>query len=74
MKRNATGIAGIGLAILVAILLVSVKANTYARTFIQVDAALVVVMLGLVAAVRGSLQWLILSAVGIAEVALIIFR
>lgn len=74
MNRNATGIAGIGLAILVAILMASVKTTTYARTFIQVDAALVVVILGLIAAVRGSLQWLILSAVGIAEVALIIFR
>jgi hypothetical protein len=74
MKRNATGIAGIGLAILVAILMVSVKTNTYARTIIQVYAALVVVILGLIATVRGSLQWLILSAVGIAEVALTIFR
>ena len=74
MKRNAVGIAGIGVAIVVAILMVSVKTITYARTFVQVDGALVVVILGLVAAVRGSLLWLVLSAIGIAEVALIIFK
>jgi hypothetical protein len=74
MKRNAVGIVGIGVAIAVAVLMVSVKTSSFMRASIQFDGAMIVVILGLIAAVRGSLLWLVLSAIGIAEIALILFR
>ncbi len=74
MKRNAIGIVGIGVAVVVAFLMASMKTNSFARSSIQFDGAMIVVILGLIAAVRGSLLWLLLSAIGIAEVALILFR
>ncbi|MGA8730913.1 MAG: hypothetical protein WB608_19310 [Terracidiphilus sp.] len=74
MKKNAVGIVGIGLAVVVAILMASMKAASFARASVQFDGAMIVVILGLIAAVRGSWLWLILSAIGIAEVALILFR
>ena len=74
MKRNAVGIVGIGVAIAVAVLMASVKTSSFMRASIQFDGAMIVVILGLIAAVRGSLLWLVLSAIGIAEIALILFR
>ena len=74
MKRNAVGIVGIGVAIVVAVLMASMKTTSFARASIQFDGAMIVVILGLIAAVRGSLLWLVLSAIGIAEIALILFR
>ncbi|MFZ0743158.1 MAG: hypothetical protein WAM85_02075 [Terracidiphilus sp.] len=73
MKKNAIGIIGIAVAFAVALLMVSMKTTSYARTTTQLDGALVVVILGFVAAVRGSWLWLILCAVGVAEVAITIF-
>ncbi len=74
MKRNAIGIVGIALAIVVAVLMASVKTTSFVRASLQFDGAMIVVILGLIAAVRGSLLWLVLSAIGIAEIALILFR
>lgn len=74
MKKNAVGMAGVGVALVVAFLMASKKTSSFARASVQFDGAMIVVILGLVAAVRGSWLWLILSAVGIAEVALILFR
>ena len=74
MKRNAVGIVGIGVAIAVAVLMASVKTSLFMSASIQFDGAMIVVILGLIAAVRGSLLWLVLSAIGIAEIALILFR
>ncbi len=73
MKKNAIGIVGIAIAIVVALLVAMGKTPSPVRHMFQLDGALIVVILGLVAAVRGSLLWLILSAAGVAEVALIIF-
>jgi hypothetical protein len=74
MKKNAVGLVGIGVAVVVVFLMASMKVSSYARASIQFDGALIVVILGLIAAVRGSWLWLIVSAIGIAEVALILFR
>lgn len=73
MKKNAVGILGIVLAIAVGLLIATTKATSTARVMGMLDGALIVVILGLVAAVRGSWLWLILSAIGIAEIAFILF-
>lgn len=73
MKRNAVGLAGIALAVVVAILIATMKAPSFFGRMVKLDGALVVVVLGFVAAVRGSLLWLILAAVGIAEIAYVMF-
>ena len=39
----------------------------------QLDLALAVVLLGMVAAIRGSLLWFLLSAVGVAEILRVMF-
>ena len=73
MKKNAIGTIGIALAIVIALLIATAKTPSPVRGMLQLDGALIVVILGFVAAVRGSWLWLILSAVGLAEVAFIIF-
>lgn len=73
MKMNGIGILGTTIAIAVAVLVLTSKTPLPLRAMVQLDGALIVIILGLVAAVRGSWLWLILSAVGIAEVAFIIF-
>jgi hypothetical protein len=73
MKKNAIGIVGIALAAVVALLIATAKSASPMRGMLQLDGALIVVILGLVAAVRGSWLWLILSLVGLSEVALLIF-
>lgn len=73
MKRNAVGWAGSALAVVVAILIATVKTPSFFPRLIQLDGAVVVVVLGFIATVRGSLLWLILAAVGIAEIAYVMF-
>ncbi|MGA7859368.1 MAG: hypothetical protein WCA11_15645 [Terracidiphilus sp.] len=73
MKKNAIGILGIALAIVVALLMMTTKTASSVRHMLQLDGALIVIILGFVNAVRGSWLWLILSAVGLAEAAFIIF-
>lgn len=72
MKKNAIGITGIVLACVVAILMGAVGNASNAQTMMQLDGAIIVVFLSLIAAVRGSWRWVILSAVGIAEMMIII--
>lgn len=71
MKKNAVGILGIAIAIAVELLVLTAKTPSPLRGMVQLDGALIVIILGLVAAVRGSWLWLIISVVGIAEVALV---
>lgn len=73
MKKNAIGVIGIALAVVVALLIATTKTPSPLRGMLQLDGALIAVILGAVAAVRGSWLWLILSAAGLAEVAFIIF-
>jgi len=73
MKKNAVGIIGIALALVVALLIATMKTPSFFRGMMQLDGALVVVVLGFIAAVRGSLFWLALTAVGIAEIAYVMF-
>ncbi|HVC46650.1 MAG TPA: hypothetical protein VND90_05340 [Terracidiphilus sp.] len=73
MKKHAVGLAGILIAVGVAVWLAATKTITPARTTTQLDLALAVVLLGMVAAVRGSLFWILLSAVGLVEVLFVIF-
>ncbi|HUX44314.1 MAG TPA: hypothetical protein VMV57_06150 [Terracidiphilus sp.] len=72
MKKNVVGAIGIVLAIGV-LLLFTGKTHSPAHAMTQLDLALVVVLLGAVAAIRGSLVWLLLSVVGLAELIFIIF-
>lgn len=72
MKKNAVGVIGVVLACAVAVLMSTVGNASNAQTMWQLDGAIVVVFLSLIAAVRGSWRWLILSAVGIAEMTIII--
>lgn len=73
MKKNAVGWTGIAIAMVVALLIVTMKTPSFFRGIVQLDGALIVVVLGFIAAVRGSLFWLILTAVGIAEIAYVMF-
>ena len=73
MKKNAIGVIGIALAVVVALLIATTKTPSPLRGMLQLDGALIAVILGAVAAVRGSWLWLILSAAGLAEVAFTIF-
>jgi hypothetical protein len=73
MKKNAIGVIGIALSALVALLIATARTPSPVRGMLQLDGALIVVILGVVASVRGSWLWLILSAAGLAEVAFIVF-
>jgi hypothetical protein len=73
VKKNAIGILGIVLAIVVALLIVSTKRDSSLQVMVQLDGAIIVLMLGLVSAVRGSLLWLILSGIGLVETAYVVF-
>jgi hypothetical protein len=72
MKKQAVGVAGIVIAVTVAVWLAATKSTSPPVTTTQLDLALAVVLLGMVAAVRGSLFWFLLSAVGLIEVLVII--
>lgn len=73
MKKHPFGVAGIVVAVTVALVIaLSAKASPV-RTYVGVDGALIVMLLGFVATVRGSWVWLILCLVGMAEMALIVF-
>ncbi|MGB6975479.1 MAG: hypothetical protein WBD67_12430 [Terracidiphilus sp.] len=73
MKKHAVGVSGIIIATGLAVWLLFLSATTPAGKTTQLDLALVVVMLGMVAAIRGSLFWFLLSAAGLIEVLFVIF-
>lgn len=73
MKKHAVGVSGIGVATVLAFWLLFLNAVTPAGKTTQLDLALAVVLLGMVAAIRGSLFWFLLSAVGLIEILFIIF-
>ena len=73
LKKNAVGIFGIALAVAVGILIVGTHKAGSMRVMLELDGSLIVIILGFVATVRGSLLWLILSAVGFAEAAFLAF-
>lgn len=73
MKKQAVGLAGSVIAAADAIWLVFSRHSTPARTMTQLDLALAAVLLGMVAAIRGSLLWFLLSAVGLVEVLRVMF-
>ncbi|HEV2215863.1 MAG TPA: hypothetical protein VGR64_11275 [Terracidiphilus sp.] len=73
MKKQAIGISGCVIAVVLAVWLVVTKGSSAAGSMTRLDLGLAVVILGMVAAVRGSLLWFLLSAVGILEVLFVIF-
>jgi hypothetical protein len=73
MKKHAVGLAGIVIAVGDALWLVMSRTTTPARTMTQLDLALGAVLLGMVAAIRGSLFWILLSVVGLIEVVRVMF-
>jgi len=73
VKKHLFGVLGIAIAIVTAIVIFATAKASPVRTFVGLDGALIVVILGFVATVRGSWLWLILCAIGLAEAALIVF-
>ncbi|HEU5457057.1 MAG TPA: hypothetical protein VFU68_00425 [Terracidiphilus sp.] len=73
MKKHAIGISGIVFAVVLALWLVVTKGGSAAGNMTRLDLGLAVVILGMVAAVRGSILWFLLSLVGILEVLFVIF-
>lgn len=73
MRKHVAGICGLVIAVGDALWMVLSKTTTPARTTTQLDLALGAVMLGMVAAIRGSLFWILLSAVGLIEVIRVMF-
>lgn len=73
MKKHVVGICGVVIAVGDALWIVLSKATTPARSMTQLDLALGVVLLGMVAAIRGSLLWMLLSAAGLIEVVRVMF-
>jgi len=73
MKKNFSGIFGAVVAIVVVVLIVSTATTSPTQVLVQLGGALVVVVSGIVAAVRGSRLWLLLSGVGLALGAFLVF-
>jgi hypothetical protein len=73
VKKYPYGKAGILVAVTVALVIALTSKTSPVRTYVGLDGALIVLLLGFVATVRGSWLWLILCAIGIAEMALIVF-
>jgi hypothetical protein len=73
MKNNVVGIFGIVVAFVVAVLIVCTEMMSPELVSVLMAGTLIVVILGIVAAVRGSRLWLILCAVGIGLAAFLIF-
>jgi flagellar motor component MotA len=73
MKKNMVGILGTVVAFVVAILIVSIATSSPAIVYCQLAGALIVVISGIVAAMRGSRLWLILCPVGIGLAAFLVF-
>ena len=73
MKKHAIGVSGIVIAVVLAVWLAVAKGSSPAGSMTRLDLGLAVVILGMVAAVRGSLLWSLLTLVGILEVLFVIF-
>ncbi|HEU5350613.1 MAG TPA: hypothetical protein VFU55_03390 [Terracidiphilus sp.] len=73
MRKHVAGICGLVIAVGDALWMVLSKTTTPARSMTQLDLALGAVMLGMVAAIRGSLFWMLLSAAGLIEVIRVMF-
>jgi NaMN:DMB phosphoribosyltransferase len=73
MKKNLTGIVGIAVAMAVGLLIATTATSSPTRVFVQLGGALIVVIAGIFAAVRGSRLWLLLSGLGIGLAAFLVF-
>jgi hypothetical protein len=73
MKKNMFGILGIAVLMTIILLIVCTEMMSPALVSVLLAGTLVVVVLGVVAAVRGSRLWLVLSGFGIGLAAFIIF-
>jgi hypothetical protein len=73
VKKNIVGIFGIAVAIAIIVLILSMEMVSPELVSILLAGTLIVVISGFVAAMRGSRLWLILTGVGIALSAFIIF-
>ena len=73
MNKNVFGVIGTAVAITIILLIVCMEMISPELVYVLLAGTLIVLILGIVAAVRGSRLWLILSGVGIALAAIIIF-
>jgi hypothetical protein len=73
MKKNVIGILGIAVALVVAVLILSTEMMSPELVSVLMAGTIIVVILGIVAAVRGSRLWLILCAIGVGLAAFLIF-
>jgi hypothetical protein len=73
VNKNVFGVIGTAVAITIILLIVCMEMISPELVYVLLAGTLIVLILGIVAAVRGSRLWLILSGVGIALAAIIIF-
>jgi NaMN:DMB phosphoribosyltransferase len=71
--KNLIGLVGIAVAMTVSFLIVTTATSSPPRVWFQLGGALIVVIAGIVAAVRGSRLWLLLSGLGIGLAAFLVF-
>ena len=73
MKKNIFGILGIVVSMAIILMIVCTEMISPELVYVLMAGSFIVVISGIVAAVRGSRLWLILSGLGIGLAALIIF-
>lgn len=71
MKKNWFGIFGVVLAIVIVPLILILPKSSPVRPYIQLDGALFILLSSVVAAIRGSRLWLLLSGVALVLVVLL---
>ena len=73
MKKNGFGIFGIAVAMVVVALILILPKNSPVRPYVQLDGALFILLSSIVASIRGSRLWLLLSGLALALVVLVMF-
>jgi hypothetical protein len=73
MKKNGFGIFGVVAAAVVVPLVLILPKGLPARPYIQLDGTLLILLSSVIAAIRGSRLWLLLTALALVLIALLMF-
>jgi len=73
MKKNGFGIFGVVLVLVVVPLIAVLPKNSPVRPYVQLDGAMLILLSGVVAAVRGSRLWLLLGGLAFVLIFLLMF-